>query len=113
MTDVFEGVDFFVDEWLYDDPYPYFEYLRETLGPVWIDDRYNMAVVTGHDEEVAVLRDNETFSSCNAPAGPFAPLPVEVTATTPGRSSTSTATRCPCTSTWSPWTDRNTTTTAG
>ena len=40
MTDVFEGVDFFVDEWLNDDPYPYFEYLRQTLGPVWIDQRY-------------------------------------------------------------------------
>ncbi len=78
VTEAFEGVDFFVDESLYDDPYPYLEYLRETKGPVWIDDRYNMAVVTGHDEEVAVLRDNETFSSCNAPAGPFAPLPVEV-----------------------------------
>ena len=79
MTDVFEGVDFFVDEWLNDDPYPYFEYLRQTLGPVWIDQRYNMAVVTGHDEEVTVLRDNEAFSSCNSPAGPFAPLPVAVT----------------------------------
>ena len=78
MTNAFEGVDFFVDESLFDDPYPYFEYLRERKGPVWIDHRYNMAVVTGHDEEVAVLRDNETFSSCNAPAGPFAPLPVEV-----------------------------------
>jgi cytochrome P450 family 150 subfamily A5 len=78
VTDAFEAIDFFVDESLFDDPYPYFEYLRETRGPVWIDDRYNMAVVTGHDEEVAVLRDNETFSSCNSPAGPFAALPVEV-----------------------------------
>ena len=78
MSEVFEEVDFFVDESLYDNPYPYFEYLRETRGPVWIDDRYHMAVVTGHDEEVAVLRDHEAFSSCNSPAGPFAPLPVEI-----------------------------------
>jgi cytochrome P450 len=74
----FEEVDFFIDETLFDDPYPYLDFLREERGPVWIDDRYNMVVVTGHDEEVAVLRDHETFSSCNAPVGPFAELPVKV-----------------------------------
>jgi len=77
-TSEFDGIDFFTDESLYDDPYPYLEYLREEKGPVWIDSRYNMAVVTGHDEEVEVLRDSDAFSSCNAPAGPFPGLPVEV-----------------------------------
>jgi cytochrome P450 len=74
----FESCDFFVEESLYQDPYPYFEYLREQKGPVWIDSRYDLAVVTGHEEEVAVLRDTATFSSCNAPTGPFPGLPVKV-----------------------------------
>lgn len=78
VTTNYEGVDFFTDESLFDDPYPYFDYLRSEKGPVWIDDRYNLAVVTGHDEEMTVLREHETFSSCNAPVGPFAPLPVAV-----------------------------------
>ena len=78
VTTEFEGVDFFTDESLFDDPYPYLDFLRDAKGPVWIDDRYNMAVVTGHDEEIAVLRDHDTFSSCNAPVGPFAPLPEPV-----------------------------------
>lgn len=78
MTSKFEDVDFFADETLFGDPYPYLDFLREERGPVWIDDRYNMVVVTGHDEEVAVLRDHETFSSCNAPVGPFGELPVKV-----------------------------------
>jgi cytochrome P450 family 150 subfamily A5 len=37
-----------------------------------------MAVVTGHDEEMTVLREHDNFSSCNAPVGPFAELPVKV-----------------------------------
>jgi cytochrome P450 len=77
-TGTFDGTDFFADEALFDDPYPYFEYLRGERGPVWIDDRYHVAVVTGHDEEMAVLRDPSLFSSCNSPTGPFPGLPVEV-----------------------------------
>jgi cytochrome P450 len=77
-TSDFESIDFFTDETLFDDPYPYLDFLREERGPVWIDDRYAMAVITGHDEEVAVLRDHESFSSCNSPAGPFPGLPEKV-----------------------------------
>ncbi len=77
-TPAFADTDFFVDESLYEDPYPYYEYLRDERGPVWIDERYPVAVVTGHDEEMAVLRDHATFSSCNSPTGPFPGLPVPV-----------------------------------
>jgi hypothetical protein len=52
----FEDTDFFLDESLFDDPYPYYEYVREHRGPVWIDPRYDIAVVTGHEEETIVLR---------------------------------------------------------
>ena len=74
----FDGVDFFSDTSLFDDPYPYFDYVREQMGPVWIEPVYGVAMVTGHDEELAVLRDHETFSSINAPSGPFPGLPVAV-----------------------------------
>jgi cytochrome P450 len=77
-TGGFEGTDFFVDDTLYDDPYPYWEHIREQQGPVWIDELYNLAVITGYEEEVAVLRDHRTFSSCNSPTGPFPGLPVAV-----------------------------------
>ncbi len=73
-----EGIDFFSEQSLFDDPYPYFERLREQNGPVWIEPVYGVAMVTGHDEELAVLRDHETFSSLNAPTGPFPGLPVAV-----------------------------------
>jgi len=53
----FETTDFFVDDTLFDDPYAYWDHVREHKGNVWIDERYNMAVVTGHDEEVVVLLD--------------------------------------------------------
>ena len=78
MTDRYETADFFLDESLFDDPYPYYEYLRERKGPVWIDERYPVAVVTGHEEESEVLRDHATYSSCNSPTGPFPGLGVEV-----------------------------------
>ena len=77
-TASFDTADFFLDEDLFDDPYPYWEHVREHRGPVWLDERYRTAVVTGHEEEVAVLRDHATFSSCNSPTGPFPGLPVPV-----------------------------------
>ena len=72
----FEGVDFFSDDTLIDDPYPYFEFLREEKGPVWTEPQYGVAIVTGHTEAMEVLRDHDTFSSCNSPTGPFPGLPV-------------------------------------
>jgi cytochrome P450 len=78
VTDAFQDTDFFVDDTLFDDPYPYWEHVRATHGPVWVDERYNTAFVTGYDEEVAVLRDHATFSSINSATGPFPGLPVPV-----------------------------------
>ena len=78
MAHRFEETDFFLDESLFDDPYPYYDYLREERGPVWYDARYDVVVVTGHEEETAVLRDHATFSSCNSPSGPFPGLSVPV-----------------------------------
>lgn len=74
--DRFASVDFFTDTSIIDDPYPYFDYLRESRGPVWIEPVYGVAVVTGHEESMEVYRDPQLYSSCNSPTGPFPGLPV-------------------------------------
>lgn len=68
-------VDFFSDESLIEDPYPYFDALRDEC-PVLALPHLGVVAVTGYDEIHEIYRDNETFSSCNAPVGPFAPFPV-------------------------------------
>jgi cytochrome P450 len=68
-------IDFFTDEGLVEDPYPYFDDLR-AAGPVLPLSHLGVVAVTGYDEACAVYRDTETFSSCNAVIGPFATFPV-------------------------------------
>ena len=65
-----EAIDFFTDESLVADPYPYFERLR-AAGPVGREPHHGTVTVTGYDEMVAVYNDPDTFSSCNAAIGPF------------------------------------------
>ena len=71
----FDTIDFFHARPLYQDPYPYYEYLR-SHGPVWREPHHGVVMVTGHDEAMAVYNDPATFSSCNTVAGPFTPFPV-------------------------------------
>ncbi len=73
MSD-FETVDFFMDESLIEDPYPYFEYLRSKC-PVVATPHYGVVAVSGYDEATEVYRDLETFSSCISVIGPFATFP--------------------------------------
>ena len=68
-------IDFFHDEALVEDPYPYFEELR-AAGPVIPLPHLGVVAVTGYDEAVDVYRDIDTFSSCNSVIGPFATFPV-------------------------------------
>ena len=75
MTEQYADVDWFTDGSVVDDPYPFYRFLRDERGPVWIEPVHGVAVVTGHDEALAVYRDHETYSSCNAPSGPFPGLP--------------------------------------
>jgi len=77
-TPDFDAVDFFRAGPLYQDPYPYYEYLR-SHGPVWREPHHGVVMVTGYDESVAVYHDTDAFSSCIAVAGPFArwPVPLE------------------------------------
>ena len=68
-------IDFFSDQSLVEDPYPYFEQLRSAC-PVQPLPHHGVVAVTGYDEATEVYRDTETFSSCNSVIGPFATFPV-------------------------------------
>ena len=72
MTD-FETVNFFTDESLVPDPYPYFDYLRSKC-PAAPASPFNVLAVTGYEEALAVYKD-PAFSSCVSVAGPFSGLP--------------------------------------
>lgn len=71
----FGDVDFLRAKPLYQDPYPYFAYLREQ-SPVWREPHRSVYMITGFEEAMAVYHDSATFSSCNTVAGPFADWPV-------------------------------------
>lgn len=74
MTD-WREIDYFNDASLIDDPYPYFDSLRDEC-PVLKLDHLGVVAVTGYDEANEVYRHADLFSSCNALVGPFAPFPV-------------------------------------
>jgi len=70
-----DAVDFFHAGSLYQDPYPYYEYLREH-GPVWREPHQGVVMVTGYEEILEVYRATDTFSNANVVTGPFAEWPV-------------------------------------
>jgi cytochrome P450 len=74
VTD-YDSVDFFTDESLLEDPYPYFEHLRSKC-PVVGTAHHGVVAVSGYAEATEIYRDLETFSSCNSVVGPFAMFPV-------------------------------------
>jgi cytochrome P450 len=67
--------DFFRDNSLVEDPYPYFEALRNKC-PVLHEDHHDVTMVTGWQEAVDVYNDAERFSSCISVTGPFPGFPV-------------------------------------
>jgi cytochrome P450 len=71
----FDQVDFFTDETLLEDPYPYFDHLRSKC-PVVATGHHGVVAVSGWQEANEVYRDIATFSSCNSVVGPFAQFPV-------------------------------------
>jgi cytochrome P450 len=70
-----EQLDFFTDQTLVADPYPYMEAMRSGC-PVRREPHKNVMMVTGYDEALAVFGDSENFSSCSAVTGPFPGFPV-------------------------------------
>jgi cytochrome P450 len=71
----FETIDFFRDDGMVADPYPYFAALRSEC-PVWREPHHDVVMITGYDEAIQVYNDTETFSSCLSVTGPFPGFPV-------------------------------------
>jgi cytochrome P450 len=71
----YDEVDFFMDESLIEDPYPYFDHLRAKC-PITSTPHYGVVAVSGYEEASEIYLDTETFSSCNSVIGPFASFPV-------------------------------------
>ena len=74
------SANFFTDRAIQDDPYPYFDWVREQ-APVWREPNYGLYIITGHPEAMAIYGDPATFppndppsgtySSCNVVSGTF------------------------------------------
>ncbi|MCV7059833.1 cytochrome P450 [Mycolicibacterium vaccae] len=73
MTDL-ASVDFFSDYELSQDPYGYWDHLREQ-NPVYQEPHHGVYAVTGYQEVLAAFKDHDSFSAVNAIGGPFPPLP--------------------------------------
>jgi cytochrome P450 len=74
VTD-WDTIDYFSDQSLNEDPYPYFDHLRSKC-PVLPTDNLGVVAVSGYEEAMEIYLDPETFSSCNSVIGPFASFPV-------------------------------------
>lgn len=74
MTDV-DAINFFRDDAMIADPYPYYEALRAEC-PVRREPHHDVVMVTGYEEAALVLNDTATFSSCTSVSGPFPGFPV-------------------------------------
>lgn len=75
MVDDITAMDFFRDDRLVENPYPYLAALRQ-LCPVAREPHHDVRMVTGWDEAVEVFNDATTFSSCISVTGPFPGFPV-------------------------------------
>jgi len=75
MVNDFDAVDFFRDDQVVADPYPYFDALRGQC-PVRRERHHDVMMVTGYSEAIEVYNDAGTFSSCTSVSGPFPGFPV-------------------------------------
>jgi len=67
-------IDFFSDETLLENPYPYFDQLRSQCPVLPLPN--GVVAVSGYEEASQVYLDGTNFSSCNSVVGPFAQFPV-------------------------------------
>lgn len=75
MSD-FDSIDYFSDQSLVPNPYPYFDHLRSKC-PVSRESPYGVMAVTGHKEACTVYKE-AAFSACVSVAGPFAGISFEL-----------------------------------
>jgi cytochrome P450 len=71
----FEHVDLFRDRELSANPYPFYDWVREQ-GPIWYYPLWDVWLVTGYEEAIAIYHDQKTWSNCNTVSGPFFKFPV-------------------------------------
>jgi cytochrome P450 len=71
----FEKYDFFRSDRFVNDPYSYFDYLRQQ-SPVLREPHQGIFMVTGYDEALEIYNDSDRFSSCMSTTGPFAGCPI-------------------------------------
>jgi cytochrome P450 len=74
-TTDFSSTDLFRDKELPRDPYPFYDWVREQ-GPIWYYPLWDVWLVTGYDEVVAIYRDQASWSNCNTVSGPFKKMSV-------------------------------------
>ncbi|HET6735546.1 cytochrome P450 [Mycobacterium sp.] len=71
----YDGIDYFTDEGIRTDPYPFFDLLRER-SPILPGAVPGVTVITGYQEALSAYK-SPALSACNSVVGPFAPLPFE------------------------------------
>ncbi len=69
-----EPRNWFADESLAQDPYPYLAELRSQC-PVQPTPHHDVVAVTGYEEASEILRRHDDFSACVTVVGPFADFP--------------------------------------
>jgi cytochrome P450 len=75
----FATTDYFSDESVAADAYPYYDFLLTGGRRVWREPYHGVVMVAGHEAGLAVMRDTASFSNCNIVAGPNFGFPVELT----------------------------------
>jgi cytochrome P450 len=70
-----QTLDFFTDDSLVEDPYPYFDDLRGQC-PVLPLPHLGVVAITGYDQAWEIYKDTAGFSSCNSVIGPYATFSV-------------------------------------
>jgi cytochrome P450 len=71
----FSKIDLFKDQELPADPYPFYEWVR-SHGPVWYYPLWDVWLITGYEEVIAVYHDQKSWSNCNTVSGPFVKMSV-------------------------------------
>ncbi|CAA0124501.1 Biotin biosynthesis cytochrome P450 [Mycolicibacterium vanbaalenii] len=71
----YDGIDYFTDEGIRTDPYPFFDQLREKC-PILPGAVPGVTVITGYQEALSTYK-SQAMSCANSVVGPFAPLPFE------------------------------------
>lgn len=66
--------DYFRSNEYVDDPFPYFDELRER-SPIVREPYHNIVMVTGYDEAVQIFNDTENYSALCSAFGPFGGMP--------------------------------------